>query len=812
MCGPVTARTLSPAEALERALGTGNQTGALRAPSRTAPLMTVGSQESPALYVFDQGKQGYLIVSADDVAAPVLGYSDSGTIDPDNMPESLRWWLSEYKAQIEAAASEGAVTYSKINRADRAPIAPLLKTTWDQGAPYNNLSPDINGQRTVTGCVATAMAQVMNYHKWPDKFNALFDYQWTAANTNLSWMAKDIVFSWDKMLDSYRNVEYTLAEGNAVATLMKACGYSVDMNYNVASTGGSGAQSTLIPKALSSYFKYDKGVYNAYRPFYSLTEWENLIYDNLKDCGPVIYSGNNDSSGHCFVCDGYSENGYFHFNWGWSGVSDGYYLLSALDPELQGIGGSTSGFNDNQEIALGIKPANGTSTMKKIILCYGYLSADVTPEGNLSIIGPFFNLSNDNITGRIGIRLVQDNGTSRDILIDQNKTIQAQSGYGSYTFGGASLPTGTWKLYPIFKYSSGETVIIPCHANQAGYLNYSKSGSKITVTVPEIGKYSINDMKLETPMYLDSKFLVTGKGVWSGSNSVSTPVYGVLMKGTSAESIIAFGATMPLEFMPDSEPVAFDYVSSDWFTIEEIDGRPTLTYANVTPGNYYFAMAIEKGYNHEGYTLISTPVQVNIQPAPLAPRLTVTSMTIKDANAVNPDDFQVTAEVTCQSGYFFDYLIVAVFDPRTNVNVGQFNTNVVPLEANSKATLTAKGVLTGLTAGKQYITQIFKPDGTYLEKSVSFKVGQSSGIGDIISDGRTGATVSPNPATDFTVITATDEISRVDIASLSGSLVSVPVETDGTSARIDVSTLPSGLYIARITTASGVESVKIIKK
>lgn len=812
MCGPVTARTLSPSEALARALGNGNQAGAFRAPTRTAPVMTVGSESSPALYVFDQDKAGYLIVSADDVAAPVLGYSDSGTIDPDNLPDNLRWWLGQYKAQIEAATQGEAAAYSPVSRATREPIAPLLKTTWDQGAPYNNMCPSLNGRQTVTGCVATAMAQVMYYHKWPESFNALFNYTWTAGNANLSWSQRNQVLDWANMLPTYHNVEYTSGEGNAVATLMKACGYAVNMNYNVSSAGGSSAQSILIPRVLANLFKYDKGAYNAYRPFYSLEEWENLIYDNLKTCGPVIYSGNNNNGGHCFVCDGYSENGYFHFNWGWSGVSDGYYLLSALSPELQGIGGSTSGFNDNQEVGLGIKPANGFSSMKKIILCYGDLSADVAANGTLTLNGPFFNLSNGSISGKIGMRFVKADGSSQDVLINQSDDIQAGSGYSAFRLSTSSLPSGSWKLYPIFRYSSGETVIIPCHADQAGYLDYTKSGNTITVTVPEIGRYNITDMKMATPIYKGSKFLVTGKATWSGSNSVQKPVYGVLMSGTSASTIVGIGATMPMEFQPDGTPVEFDYVSSDWYKITEVDGRPTMEAVDPAPGDYYFAMAVEKGYYDNVYTLISTPIPVKVNPEPLQTKVTVSVLTIKDSEAVNPDEFCATAKVNCKSGYFFDNLIVAVFDPTTGTNMGQFYTNLVPIEANTSATLTAKGILSDVTPGKRYIAQIFTSDGTFLDKAVSFTVADISAIGDVISNASAHTVASPNPASDYTVVTAPAEIVRVDIASLSGSLVTAPAVIDGASARIDVSSLPAGLYIARVTTATGIETVKIIKK
>lgn len=815
-CGSAGARSLTPSEALARAMNSGDNGSSTqhRAPSRAIPMMTVGSAETPALYVFDQGSEGYLIVSADDVAAPVLGYSDTGTFDPDSIPDNLRWWLGQYQSQIEAAVRDNAGEYSKVSRAERAPIEPLLKSTWDQGAPYNNYAPSILGQRTVTGCVATAMAQVMYYHKWPEKFNALFDYEWTAGKTTLKWSAPNVQLDWANMLPSYKNVSYTPSQGNAVANLMKACGYSVNMNYNISSKGGSGAVSSLVAGALANYFKYDKGVYNAYRPFYTLTEWENLIYDNLTNVGPVVYSGDNDTSGHCFVCDGYSKDGYFHFNWGWSGVSNGYYLLSALDPELQGIGGSTSGFNNNQEITLGIKKAEGFSSMKKIFLCFGDFSGEVVKDGKntyIKLVGPFFNLSNGSLTGQVGARFVMDNGTTQDIFIAQSNLIEAQSGYSAYTISG-SFPSGSGKLYPIIKYSGSETAVIPCHADQAGYLDYRKSGSTITVSTPEVGRYSITDMKLETPMYLNSKFLVSGKAVWTGKESVMTPVYGLLLSGTGAETVVAFGSTMPVEFLPGGEPLAFDYVSSRWLQKTIINDRPTLTEANVNAGNYYFAFGVEQGYNYDGFKLISTPIQVKIQPEPMTTSISVLDFQIKDANNVNPENFSATINLYCQTGYFFGNIIVAVFDKVTSANVGQFYSNAVPVEANKQATLTVKGVLTNVIPGKTYIVQLFDSKGQYLQKSKEIVISKVSGIDDITADSDKAVSVSPNPASDYTVISASQEILRVNIASLGGAMTELPTEINGNSARVDVSALAPGLYVGRVVTTDGVLPVKIIKK
>ncbi|MCM1355487.1 MAG: thiol protease/hemagglutinin PrtT [Staphylococcus sp.] len=803
LCMPVAARTLSPAEALSRALGQKSESTPLRAPLRLTPLLTVGTPEMPALYVFDQGTSGYLIVSADDVAAPVLGFSDNGSFDPDNMPDNLRWWLREYESQIIAANANGNEAYSGPKRAaDRASISPLVTTLWDQGAPYDRLCPLLNSQQTVTGCVATAMAQAMNYFEWPQSFNANFSYKWKRNNNStLTWKENNVTFDWANMLDSYSG-SYSDTQAQAVATLMKACGYSVSMDYGVPANGGSGAPSAYVSGALVNTFNYDKGTYIALREYYSLSDWEDLIYDNLRTCGPVIYAGSNDSNGHCFICDGYSDNGYFHFNWGWSGVSDGYFLLSALNPEVQGIGGSTSGYNYGQEVVLGMKRPDASSKIKTVILCDGTFDATCI-SNQMSVTGPFYNFSTGAIFGQIGVRLINNStGAIKDIMVSGSQSIPSFSGYSSFNVSGA-FPTGSCKLYPIFKTASGEVIIIKCKADQAGYLDYTKSGSRVTITAPSVGNYSVTDLKLETPLYVGEKFLATGKAVWTGSNSVSTPLYGLLLRSTAATSVVAVGSTMPQEFLPDGTPSEFEYLST-W--------EPVSSSTVLTAGNYYFAMGINNG---NGYTLVSTPFSVTLKAKPANLSITPSNLNIINRNAVDPENVSLSFDATCTSGYFFSHFIVAIFDPKNNnANVSQFNTQTQSLAVGETKTFSAKGMIPNAVPGQQYRLQVF--NGSTLEYAgidATITIADPSGIDDITADNRTGrASVYPNPATDYTVISAGSEISAIEIASLSGSAFSVPVRIEGSKARVDVASLPSGLYIARVATAAGIQSVKIIRK
>lgn len=187
----------------------------------------------------------------------------------------------------------------------------------------------------MTGCVATAMAQVINYHKYPEKGIGSNSYTTTTSGLSVSFNFGATTFDWDNMADIY-SLSSTAEQKTAVATLMKACGVSVNMDYG---TGASGAMSAFVPAALVNYFGYDKATAYRERIWFSGQEWEDLVYNELATVGPVYYGGTTArNEGHAFVCDGYRADGFFHINWGWGGQSNGYFRLSALDPSSHGIG------------------------------------------------------------------------------------------------------------------------------------------------------------------------------------------------------------------------------------------------------------------------------------------------------------------------------------------------------------------------------------------------------------------------------------------------------------------------------------------
>lgn len=313
-------------------------------------------------YVFNVGQQqGFVIVSGDDRVDDILGYADSGMLQEDGLPDGLRYLLDGYAEQLAWLDShpEQAVSHRAPARSS---IAPMVETRWDQGAPYYNNCPEYNEERTVTGCVATSMAQVMYYHKKPTAAcSAIPGYTTRTLGIALSGLPAT-TFDWNKLKTTYSSGD-TSESAVEVAKLMQYCGTTLQMNYNVAKVGGSSAYNVSIAEALKTYFGYDGSVTYCQRQHYSYGDWVEMVYGELAQNRPVVLGGQSAGGGHSFVCDGYDTGDYFHINWGWSGSSDGYFRLSLLNPWEQGIGGSSTmdGFSFTQDAVIGIKPCAGVS-------------------------------------------------------------------------------------------------------------------------------------------------------------------------------------------------------------------------------------------------------------------------------------------------------------------------------------------------------------------------------------------------------------------------------------------------------------------
>jgi len=494
---------------------------------KAAPTVKSAGQVS-GLYVFNVSTGGFVIVSNDDQTVPILGFGESGSIDPDDLPDNMQVWLQGYADQIAWLQSNGSNGNNENNGNYKAPrraameaITPLVKTNWNQGRPYNDQCPTIDDTRTVTGCVATTMAQLMYYHQWPETACTAIDgYTTTTKNTNkVSYeLTVDALpattFAWDKMIANYtpmnketgkRYLDGTEEQQEAVATLMRYCGTALQMSYGLSANGGSAAYGEAIPYALKSCFGYDGGVRHCYRKNYSYSAWVDLIYSELADNRPVALGGQSTGGGHSFICDGYKydDADYFHINWGWAGSSDGYFPLSALNPYEQGIGGSSSldGFSFGQDAVIGIQPPVSGNTdycLSLEGLRLGSPDGALTSKtytrdsetGAFSGISLYYKVFNYNYGSNaydVTVQMVDGSGNVKQTLGGKENQTKAWDESISATLTGISIPStvadGTYYI-KVMSRPYGNSDWQECFDGEAYKLTAVISDDELTISVP----------------------------------------------------------------------------------------------------------------------------------------------------------------------------------------------------------------------------------------------------------------------------------------------------------------------------------------
>lgn len=351
-----------------------------------------GTADADAYYVFNRTSGGFIIVSADDQTLPVLGYSDQGSFCYSEMPDNMKSLLAEYERQISHLRQHNTVAAPAAVPTHPA-IPKLMTCTWNQGNPYNQNCPNYFGQGTsVTGCVATAMAQIMYYQRDKSTDRTLAAIPAYTAPTEhpvyghlkVDGIPEGSPIDWANMRDNYNGSE-SFAQREAVANLMLYCGVSVQMDYT---NSASGAYSYRVADALKAYFGYGSSVQYVQQGNYSNEAWDELCYNELANGRAFYLSGANSEAGHAFVCDGYDGDRHYHINWGWGGQSDGFYLLTNLSPGSQGIGGSSDGYNSGVEAIIGMEPDNfadmalNISDSRARLLCIS--NWDANGDGKLS--------------------------------------------------------------------------------------------------------------------------------------------------------------------------------------------------------------------------------------------------------------------------------------------------------------------------------------------------------------------------------------------------------------------------------------------
>lgn len=412
-----------------------------------ARVTKVTDQQTPFFVFNSSDGNGFVIVSGDQRTEEILGYSTEGFFDEENMPENLRSWMDSYEMQI-AELQKGMTATSPMKVKYHPPVGKMVTSAWDQGTTsdtgdaFNYLCPVIDGEHCLTGCVATAMAQIMRYNRWPESYTATIP-QYT-PNVDIGSMPSlgKVKFSWNDMLDRYDEGQSD-KQKKAVAQLMLYCGQALKMDYGI---DGSSAYSSDVPMALRTYFGYDTNTRYVRRSDYSAEGWDELIYGELSKGRPVLYHGASTDVGHSFVCDGYDGKGYYHINWGWNGRANGYFKLSIMNPHGAGSGGGSanSGYTQGQGAVVGIqKPTNNNDEKRTLSL------EDFSSEGH-TIIAKYANRTGMDGTFDYGLAYRNVNDNSGVYKLKQRTDLYEV--FDQRTFSSNvdewKLADGTYRIYP----------------------------------------------------------------------------------------------------------------------------------------------------------------------------------------------------------------------------------------------------------------------------------------------------------------------------------------------------------------------------
>lgn len=722
------------------------------------------------VYAFNASAgKGFVLVSGDDATSSVLGYSDNGSFDYNSLPENAKAWIDGYAQQIrQIQKGAKAVTQPTYTTS----VSPLLgDTKWGQDAPYYGMTPTLAGKHCVTGCVATAMAQILYYHKWPVNGVGAISYTSKDHGFELSEDFTKINLEWDKMLPSYTETSSQESK-DAVAKLMLTCGIVSKMDYDTIS---SGANTDSAAINMYNHLNLDKGMRYLKRVRYQYNDWCNIMKNELDASRPIMYQGATGgmfSVSHQFVCDGYNEDGLFHINWGWYGVSDGYYALSILSPQDQGTGGGGAGisFSEAQSAIIGIQKP----TSNPIIMPYSFSCSTLTGnivDKKLEVAGEICNDGIGPFNGKIYLKLYDSK--SGDIAYSQEifPTTDIEVGNKlNFSRTVVNIPSTLQGSYVLGLYS-----IDSASNNDEIRTNFTYIHPTVTISGSNISVDQSNHLVLSNLKY---KFI--GNSIFFG-----------------ADYVFSFDVTNP----------------NDWECEDEIMGIPATFEPHQTisfdkENNYEF----EKTYyiyirDIYGNSLNSEPIIIVV---PEYYIFQFEKVSIPNASGLKGADFKLDA--TIRNATYSDYdgpVYCKIYKANDNAEMQTITTSVTSVSSGT-FDMEVKQAL-DLPEGDYYAQLYYdleEGQGLMLPQETNkfpFTI-KAGGVEEVSSD--KDVIITPNPVNDiFTLNTNLDVLSG-QIFSIDGKLQI----TFGSEKTVDASSLSKGLYMVKVLTSQGSKTIKMVKE
>ena len=737
------------------------------------------------LYVFNRSDKGFIIIAGNDMAhSPILGYSDNGTFDSNNIPPNMQSFLASYKEELQCVHyAPQADSLERYHTQFNNDVAPLVRAHWGQEDPYNALCPSYKNNRAPTGCVATGMAQIMYHHKWPTHGSGKIEINDGARSEVIDFASS--TYEWDTMTPVYSSLS-TEAERNAVATLMYHVGRSVNMMYGDA----SGAVTAEAASALATYWKYDKSIIHRDRKYYSTAEWERMIMNDIDNNRPILYHGQSPEGGHAFVLDGYNSDGYVHINWGWNGMSDGYFLLQALSPERQGTGGFTGGYNTGQGAVFGIQPNHGykntieiTAQSFTIPNTMSYRTGEIIS----TVVTGIANAGWSNIASNMGFMLYDHNSNHVASINSCNVSISASSTLGNRNIMLTlpdTLSNGTYNVYLAHTDADGNWKHVAMSMNTQPYQTIEVNNGNVIVTTANEGSVwatniACNDEAIYSNRY--TSFTVTI------GNTTSYEYQGALYASI-------FERSGKFE-QRRSDPVAISIPAG---MLVEINIPLRI---EVSKGTYCIYIT------NEMKEKLSDSIQVSILDELETPELKVSNFTL---NSTAQDCLQVSYTVTNNgndyTGVFRSWLQFANLQYTSSYN----NSEVLTVKRGESVEMSHTWSFDDGVVGEKYICTLWCEDlrkggmKQLSKDNIAFVMTEPT---DISATQYSGISIYPNPATHYIMISSIDEAPVTHIYNTQGNLV---VST--TQKHIDVKGWPTGMYYVLTHTLNNIVTNKVLIK
>ena len=776
---------------------------------------SVSNPTQNCFYVFNKGiKDGFIIVAADDcVLTEVLGYCNYGEYDNNNLPANFKWWIDQYQREIDYAIKNRLSTTSTIQPFATS-VSPLLgNIAWNQGDPYNLLCPTLTNasgetERTVTGCVATATAQVMRYYKWPAQGTGSNSYTWEKGGKTLSVDFSKSTYDWDNMTETY-NSNSSTTEKNAVAKLMYDCGVSCNMEYNLSSAGGSAASAYDQVEGLYNYFGYDLGMEHLTRDYYKLTDWNSIIKNEIDNSRPILYRGTGSGGGHAFIIDGYNASGYFHFNWGWGGSSDGYFVTTALNPGELGIGGGAGGYNYNQGMTIGIQPAQASSTETIEMTNDGLqISGDAT-NGFKIIISKLANRNWIAATFDLGLFVESSTGVTKILQLYSNTTLNPLYYYNpisvsTSTFG-SYFADGTYKVYLGIKASNSSSwEEIPTLIGSAKYVYVTISGGaviNVTYDQASLPNLSVVGYELNDKIYANRVATISTTVKNSGSEYLGDMA--IVFADANGNILANSGLLMTDILEGETKELLFEY--------SMISLAEGVSITTATPCvMYLFGNASSESIFNIGRIGNATLYPVGSG----SPALAFTKQ--PKVNSSTEDNVSITLGLINNGTIFKDAITFYTWDRNLENSFCGGISQYAMIENKESKDITFSFPYNGIV-GHTYLVNIYannaiiKGNTASINYTCSFTLQEGAETG--VENIKTNVEMMVVNTNNMLEITTEHAISQINIYNTAGvNVAHQDYNGDSNIETISLESQPVGLYVIKVETTNGTKTSKIVIK